>query len=147
MQLAAKKYLIDGSVLDVGCGCGRFVPLLGDRDYLGIDISPLSVGVCKKNFPDNRFEVADIVKWTPDRVYDNIFTWTVLEHIPPEVIGDVVEKLKAYGRNVVAVEPIATSEKWAEHCFPHDYEKYFGEYREKLEGVCIWQWSGLPQKK
>jgi SAM-dependent methyltransferase len=49
-------------LLDVGVGTGRatdyFAPLADE--YLGIDISPAMVDVCRSRFPDLRFEVADV---------------------------------------------------------------------------------------
>jgi len=48
-------------ILDIGCGTGHHVALLGSKslDVIGIDISPSMIAQAKKNFPDYNFKVAD----------------------------------------------------------------------------------------
>jgi len=48
-------------VLDIGCGTGHHVALLGSKglDILGIDISPSMIKKAKENFPDYKFNVGD----------------------------------------------------------------------------------------
>lgn len=48
-------------ILDIGCGTGQHVNLLGSKnlDVLGIDISPSMIKQAKKNFPNYKFEVGD----------------------------------------------------------------------------------------
>lgn len=48
-------------VLDIGCGTGHHVALLGSKglDVLGIDISPSMIKKAKENFPDYKFNVGD----------------------------------------------------------------------------------------
>ena len=48
-------------ILDIGCGTGHHVGLLGSKglDILGIDISPSMIKKAKENFPDYNFKVAD----------------------------------------------------------------------------------------
>jgi SAM-dependent methyltransferase len=49
-------------VLDVGSGTGHHVAELSGRsiDVIGIDISPSMVKKAKENYPNNKFEVADV---------------------------------------------------------------------------------------
>ena len=48
-------------ILDIGCGTGHHVALLGSKslDVIGIDISQSMISQAKKNFPDYNFKVAD----------------------------------------------------------------------------------------
>lgn len=48
-------------ILDIGCGTGHHVALLGSKglDVLGIDISPSMIKKAKENFPDYKFNVGD----------------------------------------------------------------------------------------
>jgi len=51
-------------ILDVGCGTGHHVALLGSKglDVLGIDISPSMIHKAKENFPDYNFKVGDALE-------------------------------------------------------------------------------------
>ena len=48
-------------ILDIGCGTGHHVALLGSKglDVLGIDISPSMIKKAKENFPDYKFNIGD----------------------------------------------------------------------------------------
>jgi SAM-dependent methyltransferase len=48
-------------ILDVGCGTGHHVALLGSKglDVLGVDNSPSMIEKAKENFPDYKFKVGD----------------------------------------------------------------------------------------
>lgn len=123
-------YLIPGSVLDIGCGSGRFIDFLSkDRDYTGLDISHLAIKGAEERHPDLKFSVKDIVTWEPEGFYDNVFCWTTLEHIPPEHIETVANKISALGQNIIIGEPMdpdkVGSEGWAAHCFNHPYKDLF----------------------
>lgn len=135
-----QKHLAPGSVLDVGCGTGRFVDAFKDREYVGMDISPDNINQARQNYSGKFFMVADLVEKEMNPGVDNVFTWTVLEHIPPELIGGVIEKLKTWGKNVLIIEPIGSGPT-AEHCFLHDYEKMGFKQIEDLESVKMFQWQ------
>ncbi len=73
----------DGAtVLDVGCGIGRFAPVFIDLglDYEGIDISPVAVRQAEAAHPNGRFAVASLTDWQPTRTYDIILVAYVLCH-------------------------------------------------------------------
>ena len=48
-------------ILDVGCGTGHHVGLLGSKgmDVLGIDVSPSMISKAKENYPDYKFDIKD----------------------------------------------------------------------------------------
>jgi SAM-dependent methyltransferase len=51
----------ESKILDIGCGTGQHVNLLGSKslDILGIDISDSMIKKAKENFPNYKFKVAD----------------------------------------------------------------------------------------
>jgi SAM-dependent methyltransferase len=109
------------SVLDVGCGNGRFCTVCDPSGYLGIDISPISVATATRIHPEYSFEVMDAVTDLPGRTFDTVLTWTVLEHIPHGEISGLLSRLAAVCRRMVVVEPLPDGAEWAAHCFPHEY--------------------------
>jgi len=81
-----RDYIKGGdSVLDAGCGNGRLLELLKDKNinYIGVDVSDKLIELAKKRYPENRFLVADNLNLPfPDSNFDKAFSIAVLHHIP-----------------------------------------------------------------
>jgi len=79
------KYIENGDrVLDLGCGNGRLVELLKDKniDYLGVDNSEKLIEIAKAKYPNVRFQLADALNIPfSDNYFDKIFSIAVLHHI------------------------------------------------------------------
>lgn len=131
-----RAHLLPGSVLDLGCGSGRFTEAFDGHRYFGIDISPASIDIARTLYPDAEFMVGDITEFITDKMtWKNIFTWTTLEHIWPEKIEAVADYMKTHSRQIIIVEPLANDITWAGHCFKHDYHKLFNIIKEEpIEG-------------
>ena len=80
-------------VLDLGCGNGRLIESLKDKEikYLGIDNSEQLIKLAKKNYPNYEFFVLDILnlensKELRDKIkekkFDQIFCLATLQHLP-----------------------------------------------------------------
>lgn len=63
--VAAGIFSLDSTVVDIGCGCGRFALPLREFDfhgrrftgrYIGLDIDEEMIGWCRGHFPGDRFE-------------------------------------------------------------------------------------------
>jgi tRNA (uracil-5-)-methyltransferase TRM9 len=73
------------SVLDAGCGNGRFGVYLGGRraiEYTGVDQSAALLAVARAALPDARLIEADLISWSADRTYDLVAAMGVLHHVP-----------------------------------------------------------------
>lgn len=71
------------SVLDIGCGNGQLLAVLGERPlgaYHGIDISREAISQAVSRFPTTTatFEVADFNAWTPQSRFDVVVLNEVL---------------------------------------------------------------------
>lgn len=79
-------YVREGDkLLDAGCGNGRLLELLKDKNinYTGIDISEELINLAEKRYPRNNFLVADNLNLPfPDDNFDKIFSVAVLHTIP-----------------------------------------------------------------
>ncbi|HKP90299.1 MAG TPA: class I SAM-dependent methyltransferase [Thermoleophilaceae bacterium] len=70
--LAAHGVPAGSSLVDAGCGTGRYAAAFAGLGYLvtGVDLSPELVAVAERAAPDARFEVADLRSWTPAEPFD-----------------------------------------------------------------------------
>ncbi|MFH0804175.1 MAG: class I SAM-dependent methyltransferase [Candidatus Zambryskibacteria bacterium] len=70
--------LEDQIILDIGCGFGDFYAYLKEQGikakYVGLDICPPFIDVCKERFPEARFEVGDIENSVPKGKFDYIIS-------------------------------------------------------------------------
>ena len=102
------------TVLDAGCGVGRWSRLMAARGALvsGVDLSPAMIGEAarrarREGVADRcRFMVGDLAALRLDRTFDRIVVVTVLQHILDEAAaGEAIRRLAAHlapaGRMVV----------------------------------------------
>ena len=100
--------LRDKHVLDVACGLGEWLELLGRDGALlsGIDISERAVQACREQLPgaDIRLGSADLLPW-PDATFDLITCLGSLEHFvdKPRALREMVRVGDAQARYLILV--------------------------------------------
>ncbi|MBI4359430.1 MAG: class I SAM-dependent methyltransferase [Candidatus Nealsonbacteria bacterium] len=95
----------EDKILDVGCGIGRLLEIIGHKDieYLGIDSSAGQLQEAKRRHPDRSFSLANATRLPSlDDSFDKVFLVSVLHHIPGKelqrrVVGEAVRVLKPGG--------------------------------------------------
>lgn len=129
------------TVLDIGCGDGRWYPHIqewGVEKYTGIDISEGLIKAAKLRFPhlENDFyasKVEDLA--VPPEKYDLIFSYTCLQHILPDDFLKAVEALKRIGKKLLLIEPPGLDNKKSfigrYYCYPHSYDTSFKVIEKK----------------
>ena len=130
------------SVLDLGCGISRWAPLflegLGIPKYTGVEPARALNEEALRRVPE--IEGVEILlgdllgfadKLSHFRRWDLGFTFTVLEHIPPEDIAAVAEIIKKKCRSLVAIEMTRATAAagFCEYVFQHDYAALFGPWK------------------
>jgi trans-aconitate methyltransferase len=105
-----QKYYKGGSVLDYGCGTGRYTDYFDEDSYLGVDGYPQNIDFCKSNWPKRKFELADLEDWKPKKKFDYLFSSVTCEQIAN------LPDLRKFAKTVILVEPIG---------FKHDYTGRF----------------------
>lgn len=88
------------SLLDVGCGDGRFLyeakKVFPGTNLLGIDFSQRAISLAKAINPDIEFIYGDVRKISLNDEYDVVTLIEVLEHIPPTEIPSFLQTLYGY---------------------------------------------------
>lgn len=76
-------------VLDIGCGNGRFYPLLAERkvEYVGLDNSRGLLDEARAKYPGVTFTEEDATALPfPDRSFDIAFSFATIHHIPSKAL-------------------------------------------------------------
>lgn len=78
------------SLLDAGCGDGRFMQFLKDQkrfvNYTGMDFSPELLRIAKKKFPKEDFVEADMSSDILPKRFDRILCCAAFHHIPGKTL-------------------------------------------------------------
>ena len=73
-----------GTILDLGCGCGKPMAayaLTQGFDLCGVDSSPTMISLCRENFPDRQWIVADMRTLDLQRRFDGVMAWDSFFHL------------------------------------------------------------------
>jgi cyclopropane fatty-acyl-phospholipid synthase-like methyltransferase len=92
------KCSVDNSVLEIGCGTGRFLAYLskkGVKDFQGIDIDENLVDVIPQEVR-SRFQSTDVFEYlnTCRRTFDRIVLFDVLEHFTSSEGRDLLLRIR-----------------------------------------------------
>lgn len=143
--------LLNGPVLDFGCGVGRWVNDL-PRPYLGLDLLPDHISYCRTEFsdiPDVGFELSSSLATLPDEKFNSVFTCTVLQHIVEPVLRrqiiESISRVLSEKGTFLSVE-WATDQKqydWCKAVRKSEFTRYFstkniGEVVENGRRHTIW---------
>jgi len=120
------------SVLEFGCGYGRVTKLINDnfkvKKYTAFDISPEqinhAVSYCKE-YPV-KFSTNSVQNFKTDEKFDLVIGVKVLQHILPNEIHSVIERLKSYSTKYFVnmdSDYTLTPKVKAPHVFYHNYPK------------------------
>ncbi len=100
-------------VLDAGCGDGWYTDRISKEagETFGADYSPRAIGFASLIVSSAKFKVSSLLELPfPDNYFDVIFSFQVLEHIPPQdfdvAVGELARVLKDGGVLVASVPSV-----------------------------------------
>ncbi len=107
----------DSTLLDVGCGNGRFLHKVRERHgyhVSGVDLSPLAVQAAQASYGLDVFQgVLEDARF-PDARFDVVTAWWYLEHVPDPLatLREITRILKPGGHLVFAVPNTRSAVAW-----------------------------------
>jgi SAM-dependent methyltransferase len=92
------------SIIDFGCGDGAQIALLKCADYLGIDVSPTAVALCRSRFADDRTKRFSLLAESVGQQADAAISLDVIYHlVEDQVFEAYLDRLFAAARSFVLV--------------------------------------------
>ncbi len=90
-------------ILDVGCGTGHVAEVLKDREWYGVDISPLSIEKARQYYKE--VKVGDITRNIPfpDNSFDVVFALGIFHHIPDKMMEALKEIRRVLKKNGILI--------------------------------------------
>jgi demethylmenaquinone methyltransferase/2-methoxy-6-polyprenyl-1,4-benzoquinol methylase len=90
-------------IIELACGTGLWTSELVSigQAVTAIDASPEMVEINRRRVADDRvtYTEADLFSWEPEREYDLLFTAFWLSHVPPDLMGGFLDKIRRVVRS------------------------------------------------
>ena len=102
-----REHYKGGTIIDFGCGCGRYTNLFPKDKYLGVDGYGDNIRAAKDLHPGYKFEVHDLETWKPEH-FDYLLSSVTMEQLDNLPMG--------WADNYILIEPIG---------YKHDYQKIY----------------------
>jgi SAM-dependent methyltransferase len=117
------------TVLEVGCGFGRVGATILSKwpqvRYTGMDVSPDLVAAASLRLPDSELFVADLATWDTDRKWDLVVSVSVLGHLLPTDIKQVITKMRRWAKHDLVTIDWDEVGKQTDYQFGHDYRNLY----------------------
>lgn len=140
------------AVLDVGCGNGRLLEALKDRDvdYVGVDKNEKLINHARQQYPGYKFLRSDVLDLgaVPEFGFDYIFSIALLHHLPGEsyrvdALKQMRNKIKKDGLIIVTVWNLWKQKRFRRLILRYTLLKLIG--KNKMDwGDIIFYWKN-PQ--
>jgi len=92
-----KEHYKGGTVLDLGCGTGRYTDCFPADMYTGIDGHPGNISFCGATWPDRKWILADLEEWKPKEKYDYLISSVTMEQLDNLPMG--------WAKHYIMIEP------------------------------------------
>lgn len=123
--------MLEGGVLEFGCGTGRLASQFPPDRYTGVDVSPHALELAQAAAPGHDFRL--IAEHDPLPSADAAFAHTVLLHVPDDALPAVVDRLSAAVPRVLVSEIM--DRKWRRSGHPPVYNRNPEDYGRAFAAV------------
>jgi len=121
------------SIIELGCGQGRWAKIFDKYKFTGMDISGKLINYCKEQYPDSKFIVDKVEDFEPKKKYDLVFTHTLLENIPVKTYKKAIPKIKKMADRFLFLEAVKGDCFGVAYMFRQNYEENFNiRYFEEI---------------
>lgn len=143
------------SLLDVGCGYGRYLKCISDRfpevKLAGVDISPTQLTEAKRYLLDHPeielIEIDGLHLPYGDRSFDVTFTYGCMIHVPKNRIYDFFKELYRVTRHKgFYIESSRLGKRKLKHYlsppviwYSHNYDSLFRHFQRSYEVIAEWE--------
>ncbi len=123
-----------GKFLDIGCGNGRLLKLLGETEleYTGVDFSENMLKEARSKHPNQKFILADALNLPfSEQSFDAIVSLAVLHHIPSEEFRQkfMSEAARVLAKNGVLI--VTVWNLWQIRFLPYWIKSFFSKIGDK----------------
>jgi ubiquinone/menaquinone biosynthesis C-methylase UbiE len=98
LEEALEEFVPRGTVLELACGTGLWTARLAPHAerLTAVDASPDVLALARAKVPAEHVEfvAADLFAWEPDQRFDVLFFSFWLSHVPTEMIGEFLAKVR-----------------------------------------------------
>jgi 2-polyprenyl-3-methyl-5-hydroxy-6-metoxy-1,4-benzoquinol methylase len=143
-----KKVEAGARVLDVGCGNGRLLKILAEKNvkYVGVDQSESLIKICQEKYPEYKFFAGDILNLgeLSDYDFDYVFCIAVLHHLPGadlrlQALKQLKNKIKPGGTIILTAWNMWPQEKYRGMFYKFIMLKIFGKNKMDI-GDVLFDW-------
>jgi ubiquinone/menaquinone biosynthesis C-methylase UbiE len=141
----------DDSVLDLGCGNGRFSEFIENKKkYIGIDNSQELIDIAKKRYPGIDFKKEDALKTSFDNdCFDKIFSVSVLHHLPSHelrfnFLSEANRILKPGGLLIITVWDLSQKSKIKRIAYKNYFLRLIGLSKLDFNDALV-DWHGISK--
>lgn len=143
------------SLLDVGCGYGRYLKCIADRfpgaKLAGVDISPTQIAEAKRyllGYPEIELRETDGLRLScGDKSFDLSFTYGCMKHVPKDRIHSFFKELCRVTRHKgLFIEASRKGRRTLKQIlipemvwYSHKYDELFRHFRKPHEIVAEWE--------
>lgn len=123
----------DLTVYEIGCGCGRVATALSEYltagRYVGVDLSPQYINICKRRAPLGHFHVTDGCSFPlPDSSADLVIEFSIFCHMPLQLVWRWLQEtrrvLKPNGTTYLQFHNLKSEQQWDEFAASADGWKF-----------------------